>query len=130
MALPPLLNAGSEFLKQKYVRDIVTARKRMALCISEPTHGSDVAGMLTTAELNAERTHYIINGQKKWITWGTHAAVFTVVARTGGKTGGSALSLFILERDMPGLTVRKMKTQGGWSAGTAFVGTFAWLCIC
>eukprot|EP00658_Telonema_sp_P-2_P014711 TRINITY_DN15609_c0_g1_i3.p1 TRINITY_DN15609_c0_g1~~TRINITY_DN15609_c0_g1_i3.p1 ORF type:complete len:254 (-),score=69.02 TRINITY_DN15609_c0_g1_i3:33-794(-) len=120
MALPPLLKAGSEYLKNRYVRDIVTAKKRMALCISEPTHGSDVANILSTAELSKEGTHYLLNGQKKWITWGTHAAVFTVVARTGG-SGRSGLSLFILERGWEGLHIRKMKTQGGWSAGTAFV---------
>jgi len=120
MALPPLLKAGSEYLKEKYVRPVIAAEHRMALCISEPSHGSDVANLTTTAALDSTGTHYLLNGSKKWITWGTHAALFTVAARTGG-AGGGGISLFVVERDLEGVGVRKMKTQGGWSAGTAFV---------
>eukprot|EP00811_Abedinium_folium_P004023 NODE_13703_length_1151_cov_5.326172.p1 GENE.NODE_13703_length_1151_cov_5.326172~~NODE_13703_length_1151_cov_5.326172.p1 ORF type:complete len:264 (+),score=78.60 NODE_13703_length_1151_cov_5.326172:199-990(+) len=63
--------------------------------------------------------HYVINGQKKWITNGTFADFFTVAARTG--PGQRGISLFTVAREMGGITTRAMKCSGVWSSGTAHV---------
>jgi alkylation response protein AidB-like acyl-CoA dehydrogenase len=60
----------------KVCKDVITAKKFMSLCISEPYAGSDVANIRTTAR--KEGDYYIVNGEKKWITWACHADYFTV----------------------------------------------------
>lgn len=109
---------GSEELKQRVLRDVVTGAKRMCLCVTEPSGGSDVAAVRTTAVRKDD--HYVVNGQKKWITGGMHADFFTVVCRTGDETP-HGLSLLLLEKDMPGITLRRMKTQGWCASNTAFI---------
>lgn len=108
MALPPILLAGSPYLKKLVARDVVEGRKSISLCISEPGHGSDVAGIQTRAERKGD--FYIVNGSKKWITGALMADYFTVAVRTGGK-GMGGLSLLLLHKDMPGIRVRHMRTQ-------------------
>jgi acyl-CoA dehydrogenase len=73
MALPPILSYGSDYLKELVVKPVLTGEKCISLAISEPTAGSDVAGLKATAERQGD--HYLLNGQKKWITWATHADV-------------------------------------------------------
>ena len=68
MALPPIVHHGSDFLKRKVCRDVVTGKKNICLAISEPFAGSDVAGLKTTAVRDGD--FYIVNGMKKWITGG------------------------------------------------------------
>ena len=70
MALPPVLNAGSEELKAEVVPGIVRGEKFISLAISEPTAGSDILAIKTTAKLAADGSHYVLNGSKKWITGG------------------------------------------------------------
>eukprot|EP01116_Phalansterium_solitarium_P012522 TRINITY_DN288_c1_g1_i2.p2 TRINITY_DN288_c1_g1~~TRINITY_DN288_c1_g1_i2.p2 ORF type:complete len:426 (-),score=189.53 TRINITY_DN288_c1_g1_i2:153-1430(-) len=110
MALPPILVAGSDYLKQKVVRDVVTGKKNICLAISEPQAGSDVANLTTTAVKDPSGKFYIVNGTKKWITGGMMGDFFTTAVRTG-EQGFGGLSLLLLERSMPGLSVRKMPTQ-------------------
>ena len=81
MALPPILNFGSEYLKQKVCRSVITGEKNICLAISEPTAGSDVANIKTRAVKNGD--HYIVNGSKKWITGGLIGDYFTTAVRTG-----------------------------------------------
>merc|ERR1712232_1288334 len=88
------------------------------LCITEPSAGSDVANLRTSAKLEGD--HYILNGEKKWITNGIFAKYFTVACRTGGP-GMNGLSLLLVEKDMPGVKTRKMKCSGVWSSGTTYV---------
>jgi alkylation response protein AidB-like acyl-CoA dehydrogenase len=118
MALPPIINSGNEYVIDKVVPDLVAGRKLIALCISEPYAGSDVANLRGTAVRDGD--DYVINAEKKWITMGVFADYFTVVARTGPK-GAKGLSLFLVDRKSPGITVRRMKLQGSWTAGTAMV---------
>jgi len=118
IALPPILNTGSQFLKDKVARDVITGKKIMALAVTEPYVGSDVANLKTTAK--KEGDYYIINGAKKFITSGTKAHYFTVAARTGG-AGVPGVSVFLVERSMPGVTTRRMKTQGWWTSNTAYI---------
>lgn len=118
MALPPIMMFGSDEMKAKVVRDVVQGRKQCSLMISEPSAGSDVANIKTTAVRQGD--HFVVNGQKKWITGGAIADYFTCAVRTGGK-GMGGMSLLLLERDMPGITIRKMKTQFDNTHNTTFV---------
>ena len=68
MALPPILLAGSDYLKDKVAPAVISGRKHISLCISEPGAGSDVANIQTTAELDETGQFYTVNGSKKWIT--------------------------------------------------------------
>lgn len=92
----------------------------ICLAITEPYAGSDVANLQTTAKLSADGKHYVLNGEKKWITNGVFADFFTVAVRTGGK-GAAGLSLLLVERTMPGVTTRQMHCQGVWSSGTTYI---------
>jgi len=114
IALPPVLRFGSQYLKDKVARDVITGKKVMALAISEPSAGSDVANLQSTAVKQGD--HYIINGVKKFISSGMKASYFTVAAKTG-----SGISLFLVDSNTPGITARRMKTQGVWVSGTALI---------
>jgi alkylation response protein AidB-like acyl-CoA dehydrogenase len=70
------------------------------LAITEPSGGSDVAGLQTEAKDMGD--HYLVNGEKKWITNGTFADYFTVAVRTG-EPGFNGISFLLLERSMPGV---------------------------
>jgi alkylation response protein AidB-like acyl-CoA dehydrogenase len=86
-------------LKDKVARDVITGKKHIALAISEPYAGSDVANIRTTAR--REGDFFIVNGVKKWITGGLTSDYFTTVVRTGGE-GMGGISLLLLEKGMPG----------------------------
>jgi len=108
MALPPIMKYGSQYLKDKVIRDVVEGKKNCCLMISEPYAGSDVANIRATAERKGD--HYIVNGQKKWITGSLMADFWTCLVRTGGP-GAGGLSVLLLEKDMHGIKLRKMETQ-------------------
>jgi len=118
IALPPILVTGSKYLKDKVARDCITGKKIIALAITEPEAGSDVSNITTTAR--REGDFFIVNGQKKFITSGLKADYFTVAVRTGG-AGMGGISLLLLEKDMPGIKLRKLKTQGWLSSNTAHI---------
>ncbi len=69
MALPPVMEHGSQYLRDKVCREVVTGKKNICLAISEPYAGSDVANIRTSAVRQGD--HYVVNGTKKWITGGT-----------------------------------------------------------
>jgi alkylation response protein AidB-like acyl-CoA dehydrogenase len=71
IGLPPVLNFGSQELKDKIIPEVFAGRKFICLAISEAFAGSDVAGLKTTAVKTEDGKHWIINGTKKWITNGT-----------------------------------------------------------
>jgi acyl-CoA dehydrogenase len=86
----------------------------------EPWVGSDLAHLQTTAR--REGDCYIVNGAKKFITGGGHADWFTTAVRTGPEDGGmDGISLLLIERNAPGVTVRRLKTQGWWMSHTAYI---------
>jgi len=118
IGLPPILRVGSRYLKEKVCRDVITAKKFICLCITEPQAGSDVQNLTTTA--TREGDSFIVNGQKKFITNGMKADYYTVAVRTG-KAGINGISLLLLEKGMPGITLRKMKTQGWHASNTAHI---------
>ena len=120
IGLPPVLQFGSPYLKEKVVADCLTGKKVICLAITEPYAGSDVANLRTTAEKTADGKHYIVNGEKKWITNGVFADYFTVAVRTGGP-GMKGISLLLIEKSMPGVTTRQMKCSGVWPSGTTYI---------
>src|SRR6202048_4351541 len=94
----PIVYFGNEEQKKKYLPKLATGEWIGAYCLSEPQAGSDSQNSLTRAELNAEGTHYILNGQKMWITNGGFADLYIVFA----KIDGEKFTAFIVERTFPG----------------------------
>ncbi|CEG28757.1 acyl-CoA dehydrogenase family protein [Bacillus sp. B-jedd] len=108
----PIVLFGNEEQKQKYLPELATGEKLAAYALTEPGSGSDALGAKTTAKLNAEGTHYVLNGEKQWITNSAFADVFIVYA----KIDGEQFSAFIVEREFPGVSVgaeeKKMGIKG------------------
>ena len=117
---PPVVRFGSEELKKRIIPGILAGDKRICLAITEPDGGSDVANITTTAKLTPDGKHYIVNGEKKWITNGIYADYQTVAVRTGGP-GMNGISVLLIEKDMPGVSTRKMLCSGVWSSGTTYI---------
>jgi len=96
----PILYFGTEAQKQKYIPGLGNGQLKGAYGLTEPNSGSDALGAKTTAKLSADGTHYILNGQKCWITNGGFADVYTVFA----KIDGDKFTGFIVERGFEGFT--------------------------
>ncbi|GAA0326965.1 acyl-CoA dehydrogenase family protein [Bacillus carboniphilus] len=96
----PIVLFGTEEQKQKYLPALATGEKLAAYALTEPGSGSDALGAKTTAKLNEAGTHYVLNGEKQWITNSAFADVFVVYA----KIDGEHFSAFIVERDYPGVS--------------------------
>ena len=94
----PIVYFGTEEQKKKYLPKLASGEMIGAYCLSEPQAGSDSQNSLTRAELNKEGTHYILNGQKMWITNGGFADLYVVFA----KVDGEKFTAFIVERAFPG----------------------------
>jgi alkylation response protein AidB-like acyl-CoA dehydrogenase len=120
IGLPPIILFANEQLKQRIVPQCVSGEKTICLAITEPYAGSDVANLRCEAKETPDGEHYIVNGEKKWITNGVFADYFTVAVRTGGE-GMGGVSLLVIERTMPGVTTRQMKCSGVWSSGTTYI---------
>ncbi|MBW8349909.1 acyl-CoA dehydrogenase family protein [Bacillus sp. IITD106] len=111
----PIVLFGNEEQKQKYLPSLATGEKLAAYALTEPGSGSDALGAKTTAKLNEAGTHYILNGEKQWITNSAFADVFIVYA----KIDGEHFSAFIVERDFPGVsTGAEEKKMGIKSSST------------
>ncbi len=98
----PILYYGNEEQKEKYLPKLASGEWKAAYCLTEPNAGSDANSGTTSAKLNDAGTHYIINGQKMWITNGGFADVFIVFAKIDQD---EKLSAFIVERDFGGITM-------------------------
>lgn len=97
----PIVLFGNEEQKQKYLPNSASGEKISAYALTEPGSGSDALGAKTTAKLNAEGTHYVLNGEKQWITNAGFADVFVVYA----KVDGDKFTAFIVEKTFPGVSV-------------------------
>jgi citronellyl-CoA dehydrogenase len=118
MATPAIDEFGSELLKQTYLKAAIEGKKVGAIAVTEPGAGSDVAALATTAEKNGD--HYVINGSKMFITNGTQADFYTLLARTSEDPGYHSFSLFVVPADLPGVEVsRKLEKLGVWISDTA-----------
>ncbi|MBT9457298.1 MAG: acyl-CoA dehydrogenase family protein [Burkholderiaceae bacterium] len=118
IALPPLLAQASTELQQRVLPDVLSGVKIAALAITEPSGGSDVARLLTTARMNG--SDYIVNGEKVFITSGMRADWLTVAVRTGGP-GAGGISLLAIPGDTPGLTRSPLQKMGWWASDTALL---------
>ena len=96
----PILYFGTEAQRAKYVPKLASGEFKGAYGLTEPNSGSDALGAKTTAKLSADGKHYLLNGQKCWITNGGFADVYTVFA----KIDGEQFTAFIVERGMEGFT--------------------------
>jgi acyl-CoA dehydrogenase len=113
---PPIVNVGSEELKRKVLPPVLRGDKISALAITEPSGGSDVAQLATTARRDG--AHYVVNGAKMFITSGMRADFYTVAVRTGGP-GAGGVSLLLIEKGTPGFTQTKLEKMGWHSSDTA-----------
>lgn len=98
----PILYYGNEEQKAKYIPKLGSGEWKAAYCLTEPNAGSDANSGRTAAKLNAEGTHYLITGQKMWITNGGFADVFIVFAKIDND---EKLTAFIVEKDFGGITM-------------------------
>ncbi|MFT6873891.1 MAG: alkylation response protein AidB-like acyl-CoA dehydrogenase [Roseivirga sp.] len=102
---------GTEEQKQKYLTALATGEKIGAFCLSEPEAGSDATSQQTTAEDKGD--HYLLNGTKNWITNGSTASVYLVVAQTDREKGHRGINCLIVEKDMDGFVVGKKENKLG-----------------
>ena len=94
---------GNEEQKQKYLRPLATGEKIGAFCLSEPEAGSDATSQQTTAIDMGD--HYLLNGTKNWITNGSSASTYIVIAQTDVEKGHRGINALIIEKGMPGFEV-------------------------
>jgi alkylation response protein AidB-like acyl-CoA dehydrogenase/putative sterol carrier protein len=112
MATNHIARAGSDYLKEKYLRPAIAGKLISALAISEPEAGSDVQAIRTTAK--REGDFYVINGSKTWITNGTYCDFYEVAVKTD-----KGISLIIVEGEQAGVTRTKLNKMGLHSSDTA-----------
>jgi alkylation response protein AidB-like acyl-CoA dehydrogenase/predicted heme/steroid binding protein len=120
IGLPPVYHFGSQYLKDLVCKSVLTGEKRICLAITEPSAGSDVANIKTEAKKTPDGKHYIVNGEKKWISGGVFSDFFTVACRTGGP-GMGGISLILLDKNMPGIKCKQMQCSGLWASGTTYI---------
>lgn len=96
----PILYYGTEQQKEKYLPGLISGELKASYCLTEPGSGSDALAAKTRADLSADGTQYVLNGQKMWITNSGFADLFIVFA----KIGGEKFTGFIVERNTPGLS--------------------------
>ncbi len=113
IAMPPVLNLGTEEQKQRFLVPVLAGKKIAALGITEPNAGSDVANIRTRAVRDGD--HYIVNGAKTFITSGCRANFITTAVRTGGP-GYKGISLLMIDSATPGFSVAKKIRKMGWHA--------------
>lgn len=118
IGLPPILALGSEEMKRRVAPPVLAGEKIIALAITEPSGGSDVAQLRTRAERRGN--HYVVNGAKMFITSGMRADWFTVAVRTGGP-GMGGISLMLIEADRPGVSRTRLEKMGWHCSDTAAI---------
>ena len=113
---PPIARAGTAEFKARVLPEILSGNKISALAITEPSGGSDVANLRTSARRDGD--FYLVNGEKTFITSGMRADYITTAVRTGGP-GPGGVSLLVIEGDTPGLARTPLKKMGWWASDTA-----------
>jgi len=112
----PIILAGSDQQKKKYLPAIAKGEKLAAFGLTEPAAGSDASALQTTAEKKGD--HYILNGVKHFITNGGDAEIYTIVAMTDKSRGARGASIFIVEKGTPGFTFGKKEDKMGIRASS------------
>ncbi|MDQ0033906.1 acyl-CoA dehydrogenase [Variovorax boronicumulans] len=121
IGLPPVVLHASDAVRHEVVPAVLRGEKIAALAITEPGGGSDVAALRTTArrESAGDGDHYVLNGEKTFITSGMRADWITVAVRTGEGRGASGISMLLVPGDTPGLTRTRLTKMGWWCSDTA-----------
>ncbi|KAK7179941.1 acyl-dehydrogenase [Paraphaeosphaeria sporulosa] len=120
IGVPPVVHYGTEEQKKKWLPGLFTWETSFCLGITEPSGGSDVANIQTTAVKSKDGSHYIVNGYKKWITgmpWATH---MTTAVRTGGD-GAKGISVLVIPTSSQGFSHRRIPNSGQKAGGASFV---------
>lgn len=102
---------GTEEQKQKYLTRLASGEVLGAFCLSEPEAGSDATSQKTSAELKGD--HYLLNGTKNWITNGSSASIYLVIAQTDASKGHKGISVFIVEKGWEGFVIGKKEDKLG-----------------
>ncbi|MBM3169434.1 MAG: acyl-CoA dehydrogenase [Bacteroidetes bacterium] len=102
---------GTAEQKQKYLSKLASGEKIGAFCLSEPEAGSDATSQRTRAELKGD--HYLLNGTKNWITNGSSASIYLVIAQTDPSKGHKGISVFIVEKGWEGFVIGKKEDKLG-----------------
>lgn len=113
LCLEHILQFATDAQKKKYVPDLASGAKIGSWCLTEPGSGSDAGGMLTTAEKKG--SDYVLSGTKNFITNGSYASTFVVMAKTDPSRGKAGISAFIVEKEM-GIRVGKKENKLGFRA--------------
>ena len=113
IGLPPVINWGSEAMKQAVAPPVLAGKKHIALGITEPGGGSDVAALATTAVRDGD--HYVVNGSKTYITGGLRADWVSTAVRTGGE-GHGGVSMLLVPTDAEGFSRTPLDRKMGWWA--------------
>jgi acyl-CoA dehydrogenase len=119
--VPPIYKFGDEQLQERFLPDLLLGKKRACIAITEPGAGSDVANIQTTAVKSKDGKHYIINGNKKWITNGIWSDYAAMAVRTGGAGAGGLSMMVVPLKGHPGVTMRRLKVSGQVSGGTTYI---------
>jgi acyl-CoA dehydrogenase len=118
IGLPPVLAAGSEALKRRVIPPVLRGEKIAALAVTEPSGGSDVAAVKTTGVRDGD--HYVVNGEKTFITSGMRADFITVAVRADpASNGAQGISVLLVDGDTPGLERTELEKMGWWASDTA-----------
>lgn len=113
-SMNPIWEFGTEEQKKKWIPPLARGEKLAAYCLTEPNAGSDARALETTAI--DEGDHFLMNGSKVFITNGSVADVYVVVARTDPELGTKGISMFVLEKGMDGFRPGKKEDKMGWRA--------------
>ena len=113
---PPIHRGGGEDIKAEILPGVMAGELICALAITEPSGGSDVANLQTTAR--ADGGHYVVNGSKTFITSGMRADYITTAVRTGG-AGAAGVSLLVIPTTTSGLSRTPLTKMGWWASDTA-----------
>jgi len=121
IGLPPVVLHASDAVRGEVVPPVLRGEKIAALAITEPGGGSDVAALRTTArrETDGDGEHYVVNGEKTFITSGMRADWITVAVRTGEGRGAGGISMLLVPGDAPGLSRTRLTKMGWWCSDTA-----------
>ena len=117
LAMTHVNKEGDDAIKKKYLTPSIEGEKIGCLCITEPFGGSDVAGMRSTAINKGDK--YILNGSKTFITNGVYSDYLVVAAKTDPEKGNKGMSIFIVDRDTPGISASKLDKLGWRASDTA-----------
>jgi acyl-CoA dehydrogenase len=116
IATPPVIAVGNDEQKRRFAAPVLAGDKIAALAITEPSGGSDVANLRTTARLDGD--HYVVTGSKTFITSGMRADFLTTAVRTG-EDGLNGVSLLVIEAGTPGFSRTPLEKMGWWCSDTA-----------